>query len=66
MRELQLAINYKRSQLSRVITHHCEEISRPAGCPRFVDADDLAALAFRLTVTSICNITTKYIALQTI
>jgi len=29
MRELQLAINYKRSQLSRVITHHCEEISEP-------------------------------------
>jgi hypothetical protein len=29
MRELQLAINYKRSQLSRVITHHCAETSRP-------------------------------------
>jgi len=26
---MQRAINYKRSQLSRVITHHCEELSRP-------------------------------------
>jgi hypothetical protein len=29
MRECSFAINHKRSQLSRVITHHCEEISRP-------------------------------------
>ncbi|MDT7721313.1 MAG: hypothetical protein QOE94_2324 [Mycobacterium sp.] len=37
-----------------------------AGWPRFVDANDLPARAFRPTVTSICNLTTKYIALQTI
>jgi len=57
---MQRAINYKRSQLSRVITHHCEEVKPTAGWLRFVDADDLPARAFRPTVTSICDMTTKF------
>jgi hypothetical protein len=45
-----------------VVRHHAplRRVKPTAGWPRFVEANDLPARAFRPTVTSICDMTTKF------